>query len=269
MKTTRLKKEPNVKDSCPGCKNTLYHQHETVKKAEFNLYRCTKCDHVSIYYKPKKKKKAHSSTYLNYNGLLLSVGNLKIGNDTLILNMGSATDCPALKLGFCKLGKKCYAYKAEHMYPAVKPYRDRQANYWLTTSSFEIIKDFDTIASKHKKVWARIKYLRVNESGDFYSNECINKLSVISSYLQDHYNITTYTYTARKDLNFESAHFLVKGSSNEVGNNGKSIARDEPEFDEHGLYHEHGKSYRECKGDCRICTYCKEKNDIDICFAIH
>ena len=208
-------------------------------------------------------------SYLKHNGLLLANGNLKIGNDTLILNMGSATECPALKLGYCKLGKSCYAYKAERMYKNVKPYRDRQAHYWLNHSAFEIITDFDVVASKHKKIWARTKYLRLNESGDFYSRACIAKLNVIASYLKDHYNITTYTYTARKDLYFKDAYFLVKGSSNEVGNNGKSIARNKPNFDENGLYHEAGKAYHECKGDCSICTYCKEKNDIDICFAIH
>ena len=208
-------------------------------------------------------------TYLKHNGLNLAVGNLKIGNDTVILNMGSAMDCPSLKLGFCKLGKKCYAYKAEHMYPGVKPYRDKQADYWLTNTANHIICNLYTIAGKHEKVWSRIKYLRLNEAGDFYSQACVTKLNQIAKWLHDNYGITTYTYTAREDLDFKDAYFLVKGSSNDVGNNGKSIARLKPEFDENGIYHEKGKLYQECLGDCSKCTLCKEKNDIDICFAIH
>ena len=54
-----------------------------------------------------------------YNDLLLSNGNSKIGNDTMILNMGSAMNCPSKKLGLCKLGSKCYALKAEKLYKPV------------------------------------------------------------------------------------------------------------------------------------------------------
>ena len=49
--------------------------------------------------------------------VLGSEGNLKIPSSTAIFNMGSATDCPSLKLGLCKAyfnGKHiCYAKKAE------------------------------------------------------------------------------------------------------------------------------------------------------------
>ena len=36
-------------------------------------------------------------------------GNSKIGKDTFILNITSATDCPTKKLGLCKIPKLCYA----------------------------------------------------------------------------------------------------------------------------------------------------------------
>jgi len=215
-------------------------------------------------------------SYLKYNKLEVSIGNLKIGNDTLIFNMGSATDCPALKLGFCKLGKKCYAYKAERLYPEAKPYRDRQAKYWLNTGAHDIALDIFGLLNKYKKAASRIKYIRLNESGDFYSQECIEKLDTIVDILSGSKfkHITFYTYTARKDLNFKKAKFLVKGSSNNVGNNGKSIARPKSELDEQGTF-EHGMFYYKeehfalCAGDCRECSLCKCKNGANIVFAIH
>ena len=68
---------------------------------------------------------------MNINGFYYTIGNKKIGNDTLIFNMGSATDCPSKKLGLCRHCDKCYALKAERQYPQVRPFRDRQADYWL------------------------------------------------------------------------------------------------------------------------------------------
>ena len=208
-------------------------------------------------------------SYYEHNGLKVSKGNLKIGKDTLIFNMGSATDCPSLKLGYCKLGKKCYAYKAENMYPQVKPYRDKQARYWKACFSNDFIVDFGNILKKYPKALKDIKYLRLNESGDFYSQACIDKLSTISSYLKVLFNITTYTYTARKDLDFSKAHFLVKGSSNNAGNNGKCIARPAAKLiSGSNIYYERGKQYELCVGDCRECYLCKRKNNVDIVFKI-
>ena len=215
-------------------------------------------------------------SYLKYNDLEVSIGNRKIGNDTLIFNMGSATDCPSLKLGYCKLGKKCYAFKAERLYPNAKPYRDRQAKYWLNTSAHDIALDIFGLLQKYKMAASRIKYIRLNESGDFYSQECIEKLSKVVNILSGSKfkHITFYTYTARKDLDFKDAEFLVKGSSNDAGNNGKCIARPKPELDKqgtftHGMFYYKEEHFALCEGDCRTCMTCKRKNDINIVFAIH
>lgn len=214
--------------------------------------------------------KKHSSRYFKHNGLSLALGNLKIGNDTLIFNMGSATDCPSLKRGYCKLGKKCYAYKAEHRYKGCKPYRDRQAKYWQECFASDFIVDFANILEKHPRALKDIKYLRLNESGDFYSQACIKKLSTISVWLLINHGIITYTYTAREDLNFKKAHFLVKGSSNNAGNNGECIAVPGSKLVAGSdIYYENGKQYELCKGDCRVCYLCKNKNGINIVFELH
>ena len=64
---------------------------------------------------------------------LVQFGNNKLPKTTVIFNMGPAKECPANALGLCELGKtgKCYAMKAERLYPQVLPYRIRQKNYWL------------------------------------------------------------------------------------------------------------------------------------------
>ena len=133
--------------------------------------------------------------------LVYSQGNKKLGTDTIIFNMGSATDCPSLKLGMCQVCKDknlCYAFKAERQYTGdatnIKRSRDVQAQQWKTFSTEKMIKEILTLAKKHKGV----RYLRVNESGDFYGAEDVAKISQIADGVKG--VVKVYMYTARKDL---------------------------------------------------------------------
>ncbi len=88
----------------------------------------------------------------------ISNGNKKIGNDTLIFNMNSATDCPSKRLGLCDIeGGKCYAMKAEKQYPAVLPYRRKQQRYWEEYAADEIANE---LAALIKRKRSPIKYIR-------------------------------------------------------------------------------------------------------------
>lgn len=234
--------------------------------------------------KTQEKKTVNKATYYKSNGLLLSLGNKKIGNDTLILNMGSAAKCPSRKLGFCKLNKRCYARKAEYQYPPVRDYRESQANYWLNTSKKDIAGQFievlttkrcrNTDTGKLEPLYKSIKYLRFNESGDFYSQECVEKLDYIAEALIRFFDIVTYGYTARKDLNFSQVSFLVKGSGYDNGNNGMTIASEEAKT---GMPYatltyssrHNNRTFIVCPMDCRECTLCKVRNGVHIAFPLH
>jgi len=195
-------------------------------------------------------------------------GNLKLGNDTLILNMGSAENCPSKALGFCKVPGRCYAAKAERLYKNVLPYRTRQYNYWRNTNENSIAVDFDRLL---KRITVPIKYLRFNESGDFYSQEDVQKLSNLSRYLKEFHNIITYGYTARQDLNFENIHFLVKGSSHDSGNNGKTIVLKKYVIKDQlsTLSESEQKTWVVCPMSCKSCNICKKKNGKNIIFPLH
>lgn len=196
-----------------------------------------------------------TATYYAINGLRVSNGNAKIGSNTLIINMGSAHDCPSRKLGLCRIPDgKCYAKKPERIYPGCLPYRNAQASYWLNTSPQQICSDFDTLFSRHKCLKKRVKYLRFNESGDFYGQDCVDKLSFIATYIKKRFNIVTYGYTARADLTFEGVNFNVKGSSHNKGN-GECIARKIKKGVKQ--YKENSKTYFVCPGNCRNCKLCK------------
>lgn len=76
-----------------------------------------------------------------------------------------------------------------------------------------------------------IKFFRFNESGDFGSQEDVQKMSEIAGMLKQQLGVVTYSYTARNDLNFSGVKFIIKGSGYpNLTSNGHTIVF--PEHDE-------------------------------------
>lgn len=197
---------------------------------------------------------------------LIKIGNLKIGADTLIFNMGSAYKCPSDKLNLCKVSDKCYAKKAEDQYwLTATHYREKQAVYWKETPAGYIAQDLmDILENKNKTALHPIKYLRLNESGDFYSQKDIIKLLEIAKIIKIFYpDFTIYTYTARSDLDYSQTKFqdnlIINGSGFMIDNN----------FDIYTDKNVLSKDDKICKGDCRVCNYCKLKRNINIKVKLH
>lgn len=183
---------------------------------------------------------------LNY-----SIGNHKLGRDTLIFNMGPASTCPSRKLGLCQIPEnRCYALKSEFLYPQVLPYRKRQARYWKRNGPERIARDIRQALKRHKK----IKYIRVNEAGDFYSQADIEKLVKISAFVP---GVTFYCYTARRDLKFDIIrpdNLIISGSGFMVDNN--------------FCLNADGAKYN-CPGNCRACNLCKTNSHKLINIRLH
>lgn len=189
--------------------------------------------------------------------MLVSKGNHKIGKDTLILNITSATDCPSRALGLCQVPGKCYAMKAERMYPQVLPYRRKQTEYWDQHNSEEIARDLADVIKRSTKL--PIKYIRISESGDFRYQEDVTKLVEIAEHLVDT-GVVLYCYTARKELDFSKApaNLVVNGSAWMADNSFTAVPKKDL-----------GKYQVTCPGNCRICSLCKTKAGLDIKVGIH
>ena len=181
----------------------------------------------------------------------LSEGNTKLPSSTAIFNMGTARECPSKKLGFCQaIGKDgkhcCYALKAEIQYPAVLPYRKKQENFWKRISAEKFVMDFLLINAMKVKPFTA---LRVNESGDFWSQGCVDKLDKIAGMLGK-FGVTVYCYTSRQDLDFSKVkHIIISGSNFQksgISNIFKMICKGD----------EKPTGYGECVGDCRKCKRC-------------
>lgn len=104
-------------------------------------------------------------------------------------SLPSSKTCPN-KTKMCE--KYCYAKKAERMYPATLPSRERNYD---ESKEWDFIRKVVLWILKHKP-----KYFRIHESGDFYSQEYFDKWCFIAGICQDTKFIA---YTQVYDLNLE------------------------------------------------------------------
>jgi hypothetical protein len=230
---------------------------------------------------------AKNSAKLAYN-----VGNLKIGEDTLIFNMGTATDCPSARAGLCDLAHKkhggngkCYALKAEAMYPQSKAFRSLQGLQWETWSAARIADSlFSEVAARsHRKT--PIRFVRFNEAGDFASLSCVRKAGKIAGYVAELCKraglpvVRFYTYTHRSDI-FQGPglagilaslprNLVINGSNFKVHNEFRVLPISRAARDAKTETGTKVNKYT-CLDDCSKCSLCKVRTTgITIIQAMH
>lgn len=183
--------------------------------------------------------------------LIYSIGNVKLGDDTLIFNMGAALDCPSNRLGMCQVtrgGGRCYATKAETHYQGDKSSAIRsrrlQGQQWR---QFPV----DDIASQMLEIIDKegLTYVRLNESGDFSDQSDVDKASQLADLLKG--RAIVYLYTARRDLDYSnvSDNLIINGSGYMVHNDFHFVPKEE--FDKIPA------KAHVCSGECPDCTLCK------------
>jgi hypothetical protein len=200
--------------------------------------------------------------------LKYSQGNRKIGSDTMIINISSAKDCSAGKAGNCPLYEngRCYAMKAERIYPQVLPYREAQKAIWNRYSAHAIANEIIDI-NKGKR--NKFKYLRLNESGDFQGQADVWKLSTIADTLKAE-GIKVYTYTHQKDLDYTglSDNLTINSSWKDKDIHNKFLSYPAKTVNRI-MRLKTNKKIINCIGDCSKCNACKSNNNLTILCAIH
>ncbi|MDY0197618.1 MAG: hypothetical protein RBR68_07370 [Tenuifilaceae bacterium] len=186
---------------------------------------------------------------------LLTKGNLKISKTVGIFDLPTSV---------CRSScEKCYAKKAEKMYKNVLPKRNRNLEATLRDSFIEEMSNEITIS--------KIKAFRLHSSGDFYSQDYIDKWIKI---INKHPDIKFYAYTKAKgykDLSFKKIeklkNFNLINSVTPLGvNYGSKEYCDK-------LVKEYGYTLCPCAPGKHVscgdeCTLCVEKNKM-ICFLQH
>ncbi len=186
-----------------------------------------------------------------YTGQAFSYGNTKLPRNVLIVNLTSATKCPSKALGLCKVSNFCYAFSAER-WPNTKN-KNLTVEGWLQKASEQdIIKLLEAYIDGSP---VTIEYLRLNEAGDFSSQEVIELWDRITGgYLYSTRGIRTYTYTTRADLDFSGVKYIVVNGSLP---NIKGAAR-EFRCTPHDVFDSlvPAKGEYKCPGKCDKCHVC-------------
>ena len=185
---------------------------------------------------------------------LVTRGNMKLPNTTLIFNMSSALRCPADNLGLCGLGRNgnrsCYAMKGYRKCATHQAFYRDQEKYWKSCTAEEFV---EMIRGVERRARIPVNALRLNECGEFHTQACVDKAEAIATALRD--TITTYVYTHRSDLNFRKCKNLVVNASEEPdrlwgASQGLNCFR---------VVAKATKQYPTCPGDCRKCSRCLKK----------
>lgn len=200
--------------------------------------------------------------YVNEAIMPHKIGNLKIGDDTIVLNVNHALNCYSSKNGYCENCNCCYAKQSSNNYKNSCLYNLASEINFNRLSIKNIIDNLENTTIKSEK---NIKFIRFNEAGDFKSFNQFLKANEIAKYFYNKYDIISYTYTHNKELiaNKEAIKnsFIVMNWSIKAGANFKSVKTcNNPSDLEY--YFLNSNKYVICTGKCFNCSYCKNKDDL-------
>ena len=203
--------------------------------------------------------------WLNNDVLPYSIGNSKIGNDTLVFNCSSALLCPSALKGHCEVCKSCYAVNNEVVY-GIPFVRNLLSLKRLLTVDIEVLA-INTIkmistdnTKKDGKKAKEALFIRFNSNGDILDNKMlldVNKFA--TSLIKDSSNClqVAYTYTHNKDLDVSMATDITFNLSYKTDKPSKKTI---VAFRWDKKYLDNSK-YVICNGKCFNCPYCKNKDD--------
>lgn len=212
--------------------------------------------------------------WLDNDVLPYSIGNNKIGNDTLVFNCSTALLCPSALKGHCDVCKACYAVNNEVTYglPFV---RNLLSLKRLLTVDIEVLA-INTIkmistdnTKKDGKKAKEALFIRLNSNGDILDNKMLSDVNKFAEMLiEDSSNSlkVCYTYTHNKDLDVSIADSITFNLSY---NTNKQVKKTIVAFSWDKKYLDNSK-YVICNGRCFNCPYCKNKDDLrTVVFMAH
>lgn len=203
--------------------------------------------------------------WLDTDVLPYSIGNGKIGNDTLVFNCSSALLCPSALKGHCEVCKSCYAVNNEVVYgmPFVRNLLSlkRLLAVDIEVLAVNTIKMISTDNTKKDGKKAKeALFIRFNSNGDVLDSKMLADINKFAkSLINDNSNslAIAYSYTHNKDLNMGMATDITFNISYKTD---KQCKKTIVAFKWDKTYLDSYK-YVICNGKCFNCPYCKNKDD--------
>lgn len=142
-------------------------------------------------------------------GKTFSFGNTKVPEDTLVVNLTSAFNCPAKDNGECKWGTKCYAHQTETQYDHTERRNLRNQEFLEMLSTKDILKLVETYIESSP---VRLKYIRLHEDGDFKDQSVVDFCDKLAGHLKAKYGLQTAAYTHR-NLDYSGLNNIIVNAS--------------------------------------------------------
>lgn len=192
-----------------------------------------------------------------------SIGNSKIGKDTLVMSFNSSLLCYMALLGKCSNCDICYGKNSNLMYSNefLKGCIGQIALLLHSNSEKEFFNLlYNTIWSIYCQYSAneleRIKYLRINVIGDILNNDQLKDIDTIAKTIVNAFNLNcAYSYTHNNELDLSIAQNIVFNCS-DFSNGKNKECQTIFEFDIDN-YNEDKEIL--CNGHCFNCPYCKSE----------
>lgn len=214
---------------------------------------------------PKKHKDKQHNNIMTH-----IIGNDKIGEDTLCINISSGLNCPMNILNKCSNSNICYACNQNKQYfknTVPKNIINQTIINKIILRQItlhEVLNNLvhDIICEYTNKQINNLKFLRFNVEGDILNNDILKVCDTISHTLKTVFNLKEcYTYTHNYDLNFKIAENIVINCSDFKKQGYKSVHTID-RLNKKLIKKIINKSVILCSGDCNNCSYCKNKKDL-------
>lgn len=204
---------------------------------------------------------SNKAVFYNKNVLTYSLGNSKIGKDTLCISINSSMLCYMGITGNCSNYGICYGCNSNKMYTNEFKKNTLSQIHFIETGTAELINGtIEAIRNDSqitKKQLKNLKYLRISVNGDILNNVQLLKINAIARELIKEFGlISAYSYTHNRDLILSLADSIVFNTSDFYYKGLKSCKT---------IFEFNPLEYNEetevlCNGDCNGCIYCKSKN---------
>ena len=161
-------------------------------------------------FSPEKiaKELATYGMLVQITGKTFSFGNKKLPEDTLIVNLTSAFNCPSKEAGECKWGSTCYAYSGEGRETVLRR-NLRNQEFLGMLSTRDILELVETYIESAP---IRIRYIRIHEGGDFKDQGVVDFCDKLAGHLKAKYGIKTTAYTHR-NLDYSGLENMIVNAS--------------------------------------------------------
>lgn len=200
-----------------------------------------------------------AEAWRQYQGLTHSIGNEKIGNDTLCISINTSLLCYMGITGNCSNCKICYARNSNKMYSnEFLKNTISQLNFISYDALTLAAQTIQSIKEKYtKKQIKNLKFLRWNVNGDILNQQQLLKTDIITYYLKKALKIPiAYSYSHNKKLNYEPVKNIVFNCSDHHNKTNKKTVQTRDTITWEDL-----EKYNICNGDCNGCSYCKDQDN--------